>query len=30
MNHTERLQKIESYGAAYDKLLAALAHPSVI
>lgn len=24
MNHTERLQKIESYGAAYDKLLAAL------
>jgi hypothetical protein len=24
MHHTERLQKIESYGAAYDKLIAAL------
>jgi len=24
MNHTERLQKIESYGQAYDKLIAAL------
>ena len=25
MNHTERLKKIESYGQAYDKLMAALA-----
>jgi hypothetical protein len=24
MNHTERLQKIESYGQAYDKLITAL------
>ena len=26
MEHTERLKKIESYGQAYDKLIAALPH----